>query len=118
MITWARKGQITDEDLDMQLGALAIEEAEIQRELAEKSLLIGNRAQKFMDFVNHYRQEYRAGLTGLETKPSTPEEEKRQFEIKRHAVEALVIRVDVQPARTIKVTFLLDAQVQNPKADS
>lgn len=74
--------------------------------------------EKVLDFVNRYRQEYRAGLTGLETKPSTPEGAKKQFEIKRHAVEALVIRVDVQPDRTIKVTFLLDAQVQNPQADS
>jgi len=116
VITWARKGQITDKDLDMQLGALAIEEEDIKHELAEKSLLIGNRAQKLISFANQYRGEFRAGLTGLETKPSTPEEAKRQFEIKRHAVEALVTRVEVQPDRTIRVTFVLDpGQMQNPQ---
>jgi site-specific DNA recombinase len=113
IITAWRKDKITDNDYDLQISALTVEQKEIERELAEKGLMLDNQAESLIEFAKTYRHELRAGLVGLNTKPDTPEEIKRVFAIKRRAVETLVSRIDVQGDRSLRVTFSLDLQMKN-----
>lgn len=117
VITAWRKSKMTDEDYDLQIGALSIEQKGLERELAEKSLLVGDQAEKLIEFAHTYRREIRAGLAELNAKPDSPEEAKRQFALKRKAVETLVTRVEVLSDRSVRVTFSLDYQMKNPPAD-
>lgn len=111
VITAWRQGRMTDADYDLQLGGMTIEQKGLERELAEARLLTGNRAERLIEFANDYRHNIRAGLAGLLTKPGTPEEAGRQFEIKRRAVETLVTRVDVAADKSLRVTFALERQI-------
>jgi len=108
IITWARKGSISEEDMESNLLALDIERAGYEKEFREKSLLIGNRAQKLMGFANHYRAKLRAGAEFLNREPQTTEDAQKQFEWRREIVEAIVARIDILPDKTPKVYFEFD----------
>ncbi len=107
-ITWARKGTITEADLDLQLGALSYQETELKRELADMSLLIGNRAERLTEFANKYRQKLRTGMEWLNEEPRTPEEAREQRKCKQEIIDAIVKRVYVMSDKTVKVEFDFD----------
>lgn len=115
VITWARKGSITDDDLEMQLGALTIQEAMFKRELSDKSLLVGNRAEQLIELANEVRARLREGAEWLNGTPETLESASKQFQLRRRIVEEIVKRVNVLPDKTIEVEFVLDLSglVQN-----
>lgn len=108
VITEARKKRITEEDMDRQLGMLSQHEDELKRELAEKSLLIGNRAERLLEFARRYRATMQGKLEWLFREPQTPEEAQKQFEARREIVEAIVKRINVFPDKSIKVDFEFD----------
>lgn len=107
-ITQARKKTITDEDMEQQLATLPAQENEPKRGLMDKSLLAGNRAENFLEFVNQYRANLRGKLDWLNSEPQTPEEGERQFKARRQIVEAIVKRVNVYTDKTAEVVFEFD----------
>lgn len=105
IITWGRKKIISQDDMETQLAAMTFEEATVRRDLYQASLLVGNRAQKLIDFIDGYRRELAAGSEWLNAAPDSPEMARRQFERRREIVDAVVARVDLLPDKTIKVHF-------------
>ncbi len=103
-----RKGKMTDEDYDLQIAALTDEESGLQRNLEEKSLLVGDRAEKLMEFADVLRQRLRAGADFVNTEISSPETAQKQFEVRRGIVEEIVQRVDLLADKTIRVKFVFD----------
>ncbi len=121
VITQARKKSITDVDMERQLAVLVGQEKELKRELADKSLLIGNRAERLLEFANQYRASLRAKLNWLDREPRTPEEEEKQYSARRKIVEAIVTRVNVSADKTVRVIFEFDfawASKTNDRQDS
>jgi site-specific DNA recombinase len=108
IITWARKGSISESDMELQLGGVEIEEIALKRELAEKSLLLDKRAQKLIDFLARYRSELREGIELLAKEPPSPELAEKQFVLRKATVNAIVTRVEVLPDKSPKVYFVFD----------
>jgi hypothetical protein len=105
IVTWARKGTISEQDLAYQLGELELEEGSVRSELQEKSLLIGNRATKLKEFLTRYRAELRQGLEALSQEPPSPTTAAKLHEIKRAIVDSIVRRVEVLPDKSCTVFF-------------
>jgi chromosome segregation ATPase len=103
VITQWRKGKMTDEDYDLQIASLTIEQEELERELNEKRLLVGNKAERLIEVARLYREKVVNGATGLNDEPKTPEEARLQFQIRRKFVERLVTRVEVMADKVVKV---------------
>ncbi len=117
IITLARKGLITEADLDQQLAVWRIEQDGTEREWNEKRLLIGNRLERLRELARIYREEVTAGATDINDKPETPAHEQLQFEARRKIVQRLVTRVDVCPDKTPTVHTeidLLNGQISSP----
>jgi hypothetical protein len=74
----------------------------------DKSLLVGNHAERLLEFVNQYRADLRGKLDWLNSEPRTPEEGEKQFKARRQIVEAIVKRVNVHLDKTVKVVFEFD----------
>ncbi|HSV85532.1 MAG TPA: hypothetical protein VLH85_03090, partial [Levilinea sp.] len=109
VITQARKGRISDEDMEYQLGALSLEKLTGKKDLASIDHLMGlevldNWEQK----AREYLEDIRVGLESLNAAPQSDEERREQFEIKRQIVKALVERVDSSKDRELTVNFRLN----------
>lgn len=100
VMNWALAQKITEADMETKLAMLTSEEINLRRELDEKSLLIGNRAQKLLDFVHKYRARLVKGRAFLNCTPTTLEAAEEQFICRREIVDAIVTRVDVGPDKT------------------
>jgi hypothetical protein len=94
VVTWARKGVISDDDMGTRLAALTFEEAGLRRELAEKQMLVGGRSERLIRLALVYREKVALGAQIL-LDPRTPEEEKAAFDCKRKVVQGIVKRVDL-----------------------
>jgi DNA invertase Pin-like site-specific DNA recombinase len=109
VITQARKGRISESDMDNQLAGLAIQEAGTKREL---SICEQRRDMRlpadWESRVREYLEDLRAGLESLNVPPQNAEEAHSQYLEKRNVVETLVERVDVDQRKEITVTFKLD----------
>ncbi len=121
VITWGRKGTITETDMETQLAALSFQEAGLRRELQDKSLLSGGRASRLMELANKVRADLRAGAEWLNGgKPRTEALRLKQFELRRRIVEAIVERVRVRADKTVSVDFVLelppDANIKDTRA--
>lgn len=108
VVTQARKKTITEKDMEQQLAMLTAQENELKHELADKSLVVGNRAERLMDFMSRYRANIRGKLEWLNSEPQTPEEEEQQFKARRHIIEDIVRRIDVHGDKSLNVTFEFD----------
>lgn len=108
VITQARKGAISEADMEKQLAELQIQETETRRELAIHSRRVGNRLEKLIEFANKFRDGAQKSLAWVMTKPKSQKEADRQFAAKRELVETIVKQVKVFPDRTIKVEFEFD----------
>ncbi|HSL44702.1 MAG TPA: hypothetical protein VK897_14795, partial [Anaerolineales bacterium] len=89
-------------------GLLAGQEKLLKAELSDKSLLVGDRGQKLLDFVDQYRQRLREGLEWLQYEAQNPAEVEAQFAARRKMVEGIVRRVNVFEDKTIEVEFVFD----------
>jgi DNA invertase Pin-like site-specific DNA recombinase len=110
VVTWARKELISEEDMGTQLAALTFEEAGLKCELSEKQLLVGNRAERFIEAMQIYRNRLVAGVQ-VNLDPQTPEERQALFEWQRKVVQGTVKRVDVKPDKTTEVELEFDERM-------
>lgn len=108
VIGFARKGLITEDDLETQLLSLTMQEQQLRRELSEKRLLTGNRVDRLMEVAAIYRQNIQAGMDAINSEPRTETQATRQFELRRKIVEALVSRVVVNSDKSISVEVEID----------
>lgn len=109
VITQARKGRISDDDMDTQLAALSVQEAGIKRELASCQQTIDLKAiEGWEEKVGEYLADLRAGLEWLTVPPQNDEEALKQYEERRWVVQILVERVNISKDRELKVVFKLD----------
>jgi chromosome segregation ATPase len=105
VITQARKKSITEADMDKQLAGLDAQQQELRQELNDKSMLVGDRAGRLIQFANQYRAGMRAKLEWLNAEPRDDAERIRQFKARREIVEAIVRNVWVYGDKSIKVEF-------------
>ncbi len=107
VITWARKGLINEDDMGTQLLALSFQEISLKSELADKRILVGDRADKLQFVAKAYREQVMVGLENINRQQPTPEQKKEQFDFKRKIVQAIVKRVDIHPDKTVTVHFCI-----------
>lgn len=103
VITWARKGFITEQDLELQVFTLTEQEKTLTRDLADQRLLTGNRADRLFQLVSLYRDRVRLGYEAANLDADTPEMAKAQFEARRRIIEGLVTRVEVLEDKSVRV---------------
>ncbi len=115
VITQARKGTLTDSDMEYQLGILLGQEKMLKMELADKNLLIGDRGNKLLEFIEQYRRRLIKGLDWLQNEPDSPEDVERQYKARRKIVEAIVGRIDVFEDKSINVEFVFDLSAEEIK---
>ncbi len=110
VITQARKGRITEDDLDSQLAALSIQESGLKRELTSCQQTIDLKAiEGWEGKVAEYLSDLKAGLEWLNASPQDDEEALRQLEEKQRTVRTLIERVNiVDKERHLEVVFRLD----------
>jgi site-specific DNA recombinase len=113
IITWARKGAITETDMEMQLGGLELEARDCQRELDDVRLLTSGQADRLLVAANRYRETLRRGGDFLNATDLTPELVDEQYQLRREIIEAIVERVDVLPDKTPVVYLVLDLSAQD-----
>ena len=109
VITQARKGKISDEDMEYQLSSLSLQELNLKRELKSYTDILELTALDQWEVkANEYLEDLRAGLESLNAPPQTEEERNEVFEIKRKIVQTLISRVEIKKERKLSVTFRLN----------
>lgn len=108
VITRARKKTITEADMEQQLAVLDAQGSELRRELSDKSMLIGDRAGRLIEFANRYRAGMRGKLEWLNHEPRDEDERGQQFRARREIVEAIVRKANVYADKSVKVEFEFD----------
>ena len=104
VITQARKGAISDSDMEYQLGAMTLQELSLKRDLASVRQavnihLLGDWEAK----VKEYLADLRAGLESLNAIPQNDEEGQEIFALKKQTVNTLVRRVTIDCNRELFV---------------
>jgi hypothetical protein len=101
VITQARKGCITEADMELQLGALTLQERALLKEQAEKSGLAAYRqqAEDLAGFAEKHLSGIAVGLAKLNRGAQDEETKKKHFEVKRGIVTTLVDRVVMHNGR-------------------
>jgi glutaredoxin len=115
VVTQARKRTLTEDDMEYQLGILDSQEKLLKLELADKNLLVGDRGNKLLEFIEQYRKRLATGLDWLQSEPQTPKAAEKRFKARRKIVEAIVSRVDVFEDKSIKVEFVFDLSEEEIK---
>jgi site-specific DNA recombinase len=108
VITWARKDIITDDDLQIQVGTLDLQENELQRELADKRLLTGNRAEQLLEAARIYRAQVKTGYDVINAVPVTEHQAELQFQFRRKIIDAIVERVDIDHEKCTEIYTVFD----------
>ena len=109
VITWARKGRISEDDMEYQLSNLTLQEIGLRKEcadLCEVASIAG--LANWEQAVQDYFLALQAGMQELDATPTDPEVERKQFELKREIVKALVEKVIIGKGRKMSVVFRLD----------
>ncbi|MBM4425825.1 MAG: hypothetical protein FJ031_01160 [Chloroflexi bacterium] len=109
IITQARKGAITESDMDYQLGALTMQELSLKREYADIGQAVNIHALGDWETkVVEYLADLQAGLNSLNFTPKNDEERAEIFEFKKQAVNTLVKRVTIDRNRELKVDIRIN----------
>lgn len=103
IVGFAAKGIINEDDLATHIMTLTMQERSIRKELAEKSLLTGNRVERLLEMASLYRKKIQAGMSALNAEPQSGELAAKQFEFRRKIVEGLATRVQVNPDKSVSV---------------
>ncbi|GAB4577534.1 MAG: hypothetical protein Fur0022_02650 [Anaerolineales bacterium] len=103
VITWARKELITEEDMETQLMTMKFQESALKQTLADKQMLIGDRAERLMELARLYREKVKVGVELLNSIPKNDEEAELQKAFKGKIVQAIVTRIDVFSDKSIKI---------------
>ena len=109
VITQARKGSISESDMDYQLGALTLQEVSLKRDFAsiEQSINIHLLAD-WEERVEEYLADLQIGIDSLNAAPQSTEEQQEIFELKRQIVTTLVSRVTIDRNRELHVEIRLN----------
>lgn len=109
IITQARKGRITEEDMEQQLAQLTTQEQYLKNELAAFGAIHEMRLlDNWEKIAVEYLANLHAGLGSLNETPTTDEEKRGQFQLKREMVLMLVEKVLIKEERKMEVIFKLD----------
>ncbi len=109
IITQARKGAITESDMDYQLGALTLQELSLKREFAEIGQAVNISALGDWETrVTEYLADLQAGVDSLNVIPKNDEERLEIFEFKKQAVNTLVKRVTIDRNRELQVVIRIN----------
>ena len=76
--------------------------------MRDKSLLVGNRAERLLAVARAFREAVVGGAVDVTKEPETPEEAARVWQFKKTMVEGLVTRVEARPDQPIKITVDVD----------
>lgn len=110
IISWGRTRKISEADMEMQLGELTIEESKVRKQIDEASLLVGDRAQRLINFANTYRARLRKGAQWLAAPPDTPEKAEKHCKMRREIADAIVTRVEINADKIPHVYFVFDTE--------
>jgi site-specific DNA recombinase len=109
IITQARKGRITEEDMEQQLAQLTTQEQYLKNELATFGAIHEMRLlDNWEKIAVEYLTNLHAGLGSLNETPTTDEEKRGQFQLQREMVLMLVEKVLIKEERKMEVIFKLD----------
>ncbi|MBC7879582.1 MAG: recombinase family protein [Anaerolineales bacterium] len=109
VITQARKGSISDEDMEYQLGVMTLQELNLKRELvsigqAVNIHLLGD----WEANVREYLYDLQIGLESLNVAPQNDEERQEIFTLKKQIVNTLVKRITIDRDRELHVEIGLN----------
>lgn len=109
IITQARKGKITEEDMDYQIANLSMHEQYLKQDLT------GVQVYEAMPEMDNWEERaiehlmnLQTGMSALGADPMSEEDVKEYFQLKRDIVLALVEKVLIGKDREMKVIFKLD----------
>ena len=109
VITQARRGSISESDMDYQLGALDLQELSLKQDLAtvmqQAQIHISD---DWEEQVRDYLADLQVGVASLEFDARGPEDAQEIFEIKRQTVTTLVRQVTIDRNRELHVEIGLD----------
>lgn len=110
VITQARKGAFTTNDMEYQLSQLTFQEVTLKQELATLGETINiNALNNWEENVVEFLADLRAGVEELKiAAPQTPEEQHDVFVLKKRVVDTLVERVDIDIDRNLSVQIRLN----------
>ncbi len=108
VITQARKGVLSEADMDRQLMDMSVKEVELKKQLiaiqetVDTQLLVDWEAK-----VEQYLADLQEGIRALHHMPNDPDEQQKVVELKRQIVETLVEKVSVDRNHQFTVTIRL-----------
>jgi len=109
VITQARKGKLTDEDMEYQLAALNIQELSIKKRLTNHQRIDNaSRLKDWESITTNYLTDLKAGLDWLNKAPLNEEERGKKFQMKQRLVRVLVEKILINKDRHISITIAMD----------
>jgi len=111
VITRARKGAISEAEMEQQLTSMFIREIELKKQLAAIQEAIDTRL--LIDWeakVRQYFVDLQEGIQALNHTPDTPNEQLHTCELKRQIIETLVKKIEVDRNHQFIVTMRLNIQ--------
>lgn len=109
VITQARKGGISESDMDYQLGMLTLQELSLKRELTSIGQAVNiHLSGDWEGEVKEYLADLQAGLDSLNAAPQSEEERREIFELKKQTVNTLVKRITIDRNRELHVEISLN----------
>lgn len=109
VITQARKGSISEKEMDEQLAELSSQEMALKQEMVtttDETLL--SALDHWEEHARQYFADMKVGLLKLNAVPQSDEERLEAYNIKRRVVNTLVEKVIIQKDRSLKVVFRLN----------
>jgi len=109
VITQARRGGISENDMDYQLGTLDLQELSLKQDLAtvlEQAQI--HYSEDWEEHVRDYLADLQLGVASLDFEDGSPEDAQEIFEIKRQTVTTLVRQVTIDRDRKLHVEIGLD----------
>lgn len=103
------KGNLSDEDMEYQLGALNIQELNFKKKLSNSYEL--EKIDKLKDWetiTKNYLADLSEGLDWLKKAPLSEEERVEKFQIKQRLVRVLVEKIVIGKDGQIQITIALD----------
>jgi len=119
-ITRARRGVISEAEMEQQLTSMSIRQVELKTQLAAIQEAIDARV--LVDWekkIRRYFEDLKEGIEALNQMPDAPEEQLHICELKRQIIENLVEKIEVDRDRQFRVTIrlhlleILESSIEN-----
>ncbi len=101
----------------MQLAGFEWQAASLKHELAEASLLTGNREAKLRAIADDLRSKAEVGRDLLTLENPTAEQQAGIFDFKRTIIQGLVTKIDAQPDNTMTVNLEIGDEPDDSSED-